>query len=176
MLPVAHGLLASTVIASFHEGEPDRAYSADLLLGALLGIAPDLDYLVKHVPALGGGHHGFTHSFVFAGAVGILIAACMRRFNWMSILVYSLAMLSHPLLDYIFTESLGIALLWPFSLTRFKLMIPNPIDYNWRNSSVSAAVFALIRISLIEMMIFGCLFGLVHWLRHRRVTREEAVN
>ena len=176
-LPVAHGLFGSTVLHLFGTVKPTGSNTRELLLGALLGIAPDLDYLLNYVPGLGGGwHHGFTHSIVFACMVGSLISLCIYKPSWRAAMAYSLAIISHPLLDYFFTESFGVELLWPFSTKRFKLMIPNPIDYNWRNSSVSATIFDLIRISLIELMFFGFLFGLVHWLKNRRTVPASTID
>jgi membrane-bound metal-dependent hydrolase YbcI (DUF457 family) len=168
MLPVAHGLLGATIVASFQSSTTERRNSKDLLLGALMGIAPDFDYALNYVPALGRGwHHGFTHSLVFGCLVGLLVSLC-KRFSWKSAMVYSLAILSHPLLDYFFTESNGIELLWPFSSHRFRLQVPNPIDYTWSTASVSDAAFDLLRISLIELMIFAPLFLIVLWIRNSR--------
>src|ERR1043166_3312783 len=115
MLPVAHGLLGATIIASFQSSAAERRNSKDLLWGALLGIAPDFDYLVNYVPGLGRGwHHGFTHSLLFGCFVGFLVSL-FRRFTWKSMMIYTLAIVSHPLLDYFFTESHGIELWWPVS-------------------------------------------------------------
>ncbi len=145
-----------------------RRNSKDLLLGALLGIAPDFDYALNYLPGFGRGwHHGFTHSLVFGCFVGVVVALC-RRFSWKSMMVYSFAILSHPLLDYFFTESHGIELFWPFSAHRFRLQIPNPIDYTWNLSSPTAAFFDLLRISSIELLIFGPIFLIVLWLRNSR--------
>ena len=79
-----------------------------------------------------------------------------------------MAILSHPLLDYCFTESRGIELLWPFTSKRYRLQIPNPIDYDWSNASLSAAASDMLKISFYEMMIFGPPFILVLWLTRRK--------
>src|SRR5690349_4456689 len=114
MLPVAHGLLGATIVASLQSARSEHRNTKDLLLGALLGISPDFDYVLNYLPGLGRGwHHGFTHSLVFGWFVGLLVAYC-RTFSWKSVMVYSLAILSHPVLDYFFTESQGIELFWPF--------------------------------------------------------------
>ena len=165
MLPVAHGLLGATVVAAFQSSASSKRRHSELLIGALLGIAPDFDYALNYVGR--GWHHGFTHSIVFGCCVGFLVSLG-RRLSWRSMTVYSLAILSHPLLDYFFTESHGIELFWPFSTHRFRLQMPNPIDYTWSTSSLSAAVFDLLRISLIELLIFGPLFLIVLWIRSSR--------
>ena len=73
-LPVAHGLLGAAVAAAV--SQPSRSLRGKLLLtGALLGICPDFDYALNWLRISGGGwHHGFTHSIVFASAVGVLMA------------------------------------------------------------------------------------------------------
>jgi membrane-bound metal-dependent hydrolase YbcI (DUF457 family) len=168
-LPVAHGLFGSTVLHLFGRGKPTGSKTSELLLGALLGIAPDFDYLLNYIPGLGGGwHHGFTHSIVFACMVGSLISLGAFKPSWRVAMAYSLAIISHPLLDYFFTESRGIELLWPLSARRFKLMIPNPIDYTWSNSSLSAAVLDLLRIGSAELIIFGPLLLVVLWVRMQK--------
>ena len=172
MLPVAHGLLGSTMIASL-ASEPRSRNSRDLLLGALLGIAPDFDYAIHYVPGLGGGwHHGFTHSLIFGCLVGFLMSLCFGKGRLKATVIYSLAIISHPILDFFFTESRGIELLWPFTAKRFRLMIPSPIEYEWSNSSLSAAIFDILKISFLELMIFGPIFVFVLWIRHRRLVQE----
>src|SRR6185436_6443435 len=168
MLPVAHGLMGSTMVASL-ASDPRSHNSRDLFLGALLGIAPDFDYAIHYVPGLGGGwHHGFTHSIIFGCLVGFLMSLCFGGVKLRSTVVYGLAIISHPILDFFFTESRGIELLWPFTPKRFRLMVPSPIEYEW-SSSFSTAVFDLLKISFLELMIFGPIFVFVLWLRHRRL-------
>jgi membrane-bound metal-dependent hydrolase YbcI (DUF457 family) len=168
MLPVAHGLVGATMVASL-AADPRSRNSRHLLAGAFLGIAPDFDYALNYVPGLGRGwHHGFTHSIVFGCLVGFLMSLGFGKGKPRATVVYSLAIISHPILDFFFTESRGIQLLWPFSAKRFRLMVPSPIEYDWSNSSLSAAIIDLLKISLLELMIFGPIFVFVLWLRHRR--------
>jgi membrane-bound metal-dependent hydrolase YbcI (DUF457 family) len=176
MLPVAHGLLAATSVAAFRGANSASNRSKELLLGAVLGIAPDFDYSLNYLGTFGGGwHHAFTHSLLFGCFIGCLVAVCIRPFKWKSALIYSLAIISHPLLDYCFTESRGIELLWPFTSTRYRLHLPNPIDYDWSNSSFSAATFDILKISLLEFMIFAPLFIFVFWLTGRTPGSTNAV-
>jgi membrane-bound metal-dependent hydrolase YbcI (DUF457 family) len=175
MFPVAHGLLAATSVAAFRGQDSKSHRSENLWLAAVLGIAPDFDFFLNYVGTFGGGwHHAFTHSLLFGCFIGCLVSVCIRPFKWTSALIYSLAIISHPLLDYCFTESQGIELLWPFSSTRYRLRIPNLIDYDWSNASLSAAAFDMLKISLLELMIFGPPFILVLWLTTRSARRGRA--
>jgi len=173
MLPVAHGLLGSTMVASL-ASDPRSRNSRDLFLGALLGIAPDFDYAINYVPGLGGGwHHGFTHSLIFGCLVGLLMSLCFGKGRLKSTVVYSLAIISHPILDFFFTESRGIELLWPFTAKRFRLMVPSPINHDWSYSPLSATISDILKISFLELMIFGPIFVFVLWIRHRSLAVQE---
>jgi membrane-bound metal-dependent hydrolase YbcI (DUF457 family) len=110
-LPIAHGLLAATAVVALEPSNRFNLSWKQLLLAALLGICPDFDYALNLIPGLGGGwHHGFTHSFVFAFALGISISLGTGKFIFKNAMMYSLAVVSHPLLDFFFTESLGVEL------------------------------------------------------------------
>lgn len=80
-------------------------------------------------------------------------------------MVCSAAMASHTLLDYLMTESQGVALWWPFTDWRYKFKGPNPIDYTWNNESFSEAAVDVLRISLVELLIFAPVLLIVILLR-----------
>ena len=70
-LPVAHGLIGASIVAALLPLSRSRI-AKPLLLGAVLGISPDLDYALNWFRISGGGwHHGFTHSIPFAFVVGL---------------------------------------------------------------------------------------------------------
>ena len=79
----------------------------------------------------------------------------LRHWKVRSFIVFSSAYVSHTLLDFLLTESRGVALWWPFTNYRYKLRLPNPIDYTWSSDSLSQAALDLLRISLVEMLIFA---------------------
>lgn len=173
-LPVAHGLLGASMVAAVRPYNSRRVNYRVLLLGAALGICPDFDYLLNWIPYFGRGwHHGFTHSFVFAFMLGWLTAAVLGKVNVRNVLAYGLATLSHPLLDFMLTESRGIELLWPLSARRWRLMLPNPIDYSWRHALLSDTVLDLCMISLYELMLFAPVF-LMALLARRFADRRAA--
>jgi inner membrane protein len=94
-------------------------------VGVLASVLPDLDVLAFKlgIPyAAQFGHRGFSHSLVFAlviGVLGLALAPLLRAPRWRSFLFLSIATASHGLLDAFTNGGLGIALLWPFSDTRY---------------------------------------------------------
>lgn len=160
-LPVAHGLIGASVVAALLPLSRSRI-AKPLLLGAVLGISPDLDYALNWFRISGGGwHHGFTHSIPFALVVGLFTIVLAREFKVRSFLVFSAAYVSHTLLDYLITESQGVALWWPFTDHRYKLRLPNPIDY----SSLWESALEMIKIVLTELMLFAPMLLVIVLLR-----------
>jgi membrane-bound metal-dependent hydrolase YbcI (DUF457 family) len=164
-LPIAHGLLGASVVAALRpSSEPHRGKI--LLVGALLAISPDFDYVLNwlRIP-YGGWHHGFTHSIPFALVMGLVMIAVFRDWKLRSYLVFTLTYVSHTLLDFMFTESRGVALWWPFTNHRYKLRLPYPIDYGWSHASLLATVFDVVKLCIAELLIFVPILFVVMWIR-----------
>jgi inner membrane protein len=101
------------------------------------------------------GHRGASHSLLFAGVVGALVALAtpVRRLSrlrtwWLA----SAVLASHGLLDTMTDGGLGIALLWPFDLTRY--FAP------WRPIPVAPIGLAFLSpygafVSAIEVILFA---------------------
>lgn len=150
-LPVAHGLIGASAVAALLPFSRSRI-AKPLLIGAFLGISPDFDYALNWLRISGGGwHHGFTHSIPFALFIGLLTIVVLREWKVRSFIVFSAAFGSHTLLDYLITESRGVALWWPFTDHRYKLRLPNPIDY----SSIWETTMEMIKVTLTELFIFA---------------------
>ena len=106
---------------------PRGAASPTLLLaGAACAVIPDLDVVgfwfgISYQDML--GHRGFTHSILFAAALGALGSLTLfrrgRGGNWTVFLFLLVSTLSHPLLDMLTNGGLGVALLAPFSDERY---------------------------------------------------------
>lgn len=161
-LPIAHGLLGASVMAGWYP--PSKHRWKMLLVGAILGIAPDFDYALNWLRiAWGGWHHGFTHSIPFALLVGVVMIAVFRDWRVRSYLVFTFSYMSHTLLDLLFTESRGVALWWPFTNHRYKLELPSLIDYSWRHSSTLATFVDVLKICLAELLIFGPILLIGIW-------------
>jgi membrane-bound metal-dependent hydrolase YbcI (DUF457 family) len=158
-------LLGASVVAALRPPSERQAWK-QLLIGAFLGIAPDFDYALNWLRiSWGGWHHGFTHSIPFALVVGLVVIALLRDWKLRSYFVFTFAYASHTLLDFIFTESHGVALWWPFTNHRYKLRLPNPIEYTWSHASVFATLVDVLQICLLELMIFGPILLVLLWIR-----------
>ena len=168
-LPVAHGLIGASAVAALLPLSRSRI-AKPLLIGAVLAISPDFDYALNWLQiSRGGWHHGFTHSIPFALVLGLVTIIVLKDWKARSFVVFSAAFASHALLDFLLTESMGVALWWPFTDQRYRLRLPNPIEY----SSVWESTMDMIRVSLIELLVFAPVLLLVLLLRHRRVRRPS---
>ena len=170
-LPLAHALVGASAAAALLPASRSRQWKP-ILIGAFLGVCPDFDYALNFMRISGGGwHHGFTHSIVFAFLLGLLTVVILRDWKVRSFILFSAATASHTLLDYLITESRGVALWWPFTDHRYKLEITNPIDYTWSNASIWEVSAGILKSTLVEFMIFAPIFLMVVLLR-RVVSRH----
>jgi LexA-binding, inner membrane-associated putative hydrolase len=175
-LPIAHGLIGASVVAAFHSRPLGRRNWMNLSLGALLGVFPDFDYLLNWVRFQGRGwHHDFTHSILFAALMGWVAAAIVRRICWKDAAVYGAAMLSHPLLDYVFTQSRGVELFWPFSNARHKLGVAAPIVYAWRDDSIVGMIVDIARLCAVETVAGASVLLLILLLRKACNLRPDSL-
>jgi inner membrane protein len=69
------------------------------------------------------GHRGATHSLVFAALAGVATAGILSRGGrwsfWRAAATCLVVAVSHTLLDSLTDGGRGVALLWPFSNTRY---------------------------------------------------------
>ena len=170
--PVAHSLIGVSIGAALDRRVAERWQL--LCLCGLLGVCPDFDYGLNwfHI-GRGGWHHGFTHSIMFALVVGALTALVSGWRSVRGFLVFSAATASHTLLDYLMTESRGVALWWPFTDRRYKFRGPNPIDYTFSGTSFSDVTLDVLRICFTELIIFAPLLLLVILLRRLQRRGED---
>jgi inner membrane protein len=103
----------------------ERASLSAMLLWAALSFLPDADVIGFAFGVRYGdewGHRGATHSLMFALIVGV-IAALVAMWNRRSALrtgvFATLVVASHGLLDTLTDGGRGVALFWPFDLTRY---------------------------------------------------------
>ncbi len=174
-LPVAHSLIGATVAAVFRK--KSQAAWPLFFFCAFLAVCPDFDYVLNWLRiGRGGWHHGFTHSIMFALVAGALTAVVTGCRSARGAVTFSAAIASHPLLDYVITESQGVALWWPFTDHRYKLRAPNPIDYTWSNASFWDTAVDVLLISLTELLIFGPLLLLVMLLRIMSIRKGKLLH
>ena len=148
MDPITQGVLGASVPSAISN---KKTVVAAGLFGALAGMAPDLDSLIRSDtdPLLYLEYHRqFTHSLIFipVGALicaGLLYYLLARRWDISFKLTYLFCLLgyaTHGLLDA--CTSFGTQLLWPFSNERFA----------WNTISIVDPLFTL---PLLALVIVG---------------------
>lgn len=95
-------------------------------LSALLGALPDFDALGFYVGVPYRsflGHRGFTHSILFAVAIGLPLGAATAEAlavpGWLLGGYFTLVIIAHALLDALTDGGLGVALFSPFDRRRW---------------------------------------------------------
>lgn len=126
MDPITQAALGATV---GQVGFQKRLGRRALLWGAIIGMLPDLDMVVKIFSdplAMMKYHRGFTHSILVGPIIGLIVGYCIwwlldrskqenTKLAWLGLGIW--AIVTHPLLDY-FTIY-GTQLLAPFCDYRF---------------------------------------------------------
>ena len=134
MDPITQGAFGA-VFGQLHGRKKDLAKAATI--GALAGMAPDLDILIRsdHDPLLAlEFHRHFSHSLLFIPFGGLLVSLFLhpllgRRWKlsyWQTLLWCIIGFSTHALLDA--CTSYGTQLLWPLTNTRFTWEIISVID------------------------------------------------
>lgn len=163
--PVTHAFVGAVIGYTVRGRELGRHAAG---LGALAGIAPDIDNFVSSDvdPLLYVEYHRFfTHSllFSFIGAFLPMLPWLARRSfreHWRTLWVCAWpAYLSHCLLDA--TTTWGTQLLWPFARTRVSWDLIAIIDPVFTLTIGVALAFALIRRSR-SAAVAGLVFALVY--------------
>jgi membrane-bound metal-dependent hydrolase YbcI (DUF457 family) len=172
-LPLAHALVGASVGLALWPERTPAALRRAAAAGALLGVCPDADYVLGRLHVLGWGwHHGFTHSVAFAVIVGALVSRALGLRGWGGALACALPVVSHPLLDYLITESPGVALWWPVTGQRYKLGI-DALSY-YHLAAASEGALAVVKLCVVEAALFGPILVLqVAALSYNRVADDR---
>lgn len=169
-LPLAHALVGASISVALWPERTPIGFRRAPVVGALLGVCPDADYLLSRLRVLGWGwHHGFTHSVVFAVLVGATVSWGLGLRGWRGALACVLPVLSHPLLDYLVTESPGVALWWPVTDRRTKLGIDELSYYHLVGASGGG--LAWVKLCVAEILLFGPILALTVLASRRRFVR-----
>lgn len=121
--------------------------------GAILAMLPDADVIGFRFDiayAAPWGHRGATHSLVFAGICTALALALLSsaRKPERTLFLYG-SMASHGILDMLTNGGLGVAIFWPFDLTRHFLpwtpIRVSPIGRNFFTGSGLATLMSEVR-------------------------------
>lgn len=174
-LPLAHAFMGGSLTAATWPVTTPAGLRRGLLVGAILGTCPDVDYLINWVRVFGPGwHHGFTHSVLFALVVGAGASWVFGVRGWRGALVCIGAALSHPLLDYLTTYSRGLLLWWPVTDQRFKL--GNEAWSYYRFAGDSQGWIAIVKMGVIELLVFGTAFAISVRCSRRRYRVADPVD
>jgi len=137
--PLTHALLGGSACLALSRVIPERLNQPKApeiaVIGALSGLAPDLDIIIRSTsdPLLAWEYHRhFTHSLLFAPIGGLLVGAIYYLLRRRAVPFYSTVlfaitgMLLHGPLDAL--TSYGTLLYWPFSNERVALNYLSVID------------------------------------------------
>jgi inner membrane protein len=124
---IAVGMAAARVYQSVlaTDQAEQRPSAAAMTFWSALSFLPDADVIGFGFGIAYGdawGHRGASHSLAFAVALGTiigLVAPLVSRPAWRTGVTAVLTLATHGLLDTLTDGGLGIALLWPFDLTRY---------------------------------------------------------
>jgi membrane-bound metal-dependent hydrolase YbcI (DUF457 family) len=159
-LPVAHGLLGASIVASIHP-HPSNRYFMPLLVGAFLANAADFDFFIVFALHSRTWHRGFSHSIMLALGVCLILVLSLGLGHIREAIAYGLAFASHGLLDYMTTkEGGGVELLWPFSSERLALGRVGLSELPSRLPAIQ-----MVKSLVVEFILFTSLLMLVMGLR-----------
>lgn len=160
-LPIAHGLVGAGIVALIHPNADLKKWKP-LMLGFLLANAPDLDFIFLFLFGWRNYHRGFTHSILFALLVGAVFFLIMRREKWQIPLAYSLAYLSHTILDFATSNIGAVRLFAPVDRTPYSLGLVSFFELKR-----GLVIADMLYISAIEVLIFVPLFFLTLFVARR---------
>jgi len=139
-------------------------------LFVILANIPDLP-----IPYWGHDRYFFSHSFfVNLFLIGFIIlilrflSKCFHfpKVSWQIIVLGSLAILSHLLMDSFYNHGLGIPIFWP--LSDASLVLPIPWLSVQQGRLPPPITYEMAKIWLIELLTFSPFLGLVIWLRRHK--------
>ncbi|MAF20258.1 MAG: hypothetical protein CMI55_01100 [Parcubacteria group bacterium] len=186
-LPLGHSLISSSIFVTYKRGLSLRRDWKGMLLFMSAGLLPDIDFIM--LPFTGfGTHRGFTHSFLFA-LVMPLIICLLLRIIYSELRIFSrlylflfLTISAHIICDF-FTPDLleergGVMLFYPFSKYYFQSPLTLFVGIELRYLSTIFSLHTLFSI-VIEALITGSVFLAVLYAFNRRKDvksrREESV-
>ena len=162
-LPIAHALVGASVVAAMEHEWASRRIYLRMLTGGLLANAADLDFLLVYLLGSKTWHRAFTHSFVFALLIFVLLALGLGWRRVKTAVAYGIAFGSHAVLDVVTTkQGTVIELFWPFSDNRMMLGWWGLSEWPSRMTA-----WQIIQALALEFALFTPVFLAVLFLRRR---------
>ena len=159
---IAHALAGATIVSAICPSQ--RLDKWVVLAGAIIAVSPDFDFALEWLFANQDIHRGFTHSLLFSFLIGLTFYLWLGPENQLLALGFSLAYLSHTLLDLSTSTAGGVKLFYPFSNKYYHLgltgIFENPFGVNFSQA---------LRWILIETVIFLPLFILTIILKKNKI-------
>lgn len=166
-LPIAHGIVGAAIVALVHPKANFKNWRP-LLIGFLLANAADLDFGFVWFLGWRGFHRGVTHSLLFALVVAAILFVWLRKRNWRVPLAFSLAYLSHTLLDAATSGAgSGTALLLPFNRNYYALAL-----FNIPEMIGGFTASNLLRFSLLEFLCCAPLFLIMLFVKQKLLQKH----
>ena len=167
--PIGHaaaGILFLIFRRKLRKGKELLAHWREGLLFVFLSCLPDIDLYNPYTGKLDLNspfHHLYTHSFSFAFLAGFFVLLIhwlfKKNWNWKLGIWAALVVISHVLLDLLFSNhGLRLQLFWPFS----ERVISSPIHfyYRWDQGNVLSSV-NLIQFVAEAVVSWGLIYGLL---------------
>jgi inner membrane protein len=185
MDPVTQALLGSTAAQGVLQNKL-KTHAA--LIGAIAGMAPDLDIFIRSsnaTPLMGLYYHRhFTHSLAFIPIGGLLVALVFLllfrslRTKWQTVILASiLGYGTHGLLDA-FT-SYGTVLYWPFSLQRIHWDLVSIVDPIYTAILLVGVVLSLglnkKRYAILGFVLSSSYLAFNAYLHHSAMSTQETM-
>jgi len=121
---IAHALMGASIVAAIHPPVNLKRWGP-LILGAVLAVSPDFDLIFEWILKIPDVHRGYSHSLIFSLIIGLLISGFTGKEQGKIAIAYSLAYLSHALLDFLTSTTGGVKLFYPFSNNYYNLGLTN---------------------------------------------------
>lgn len=124
------------------------------------------------LPGWGHGSYQVSHSLFLTAslAASMSLLLLLPRFNARVykrvLLAWTIAWLSHLLLDSMYSHGRGIGIFWPLSDAHLALPVPWFDTLTWPPKTPGN-----LRVFAIELAVYGSLLAACVWIRSRRQTR-----
>lgn len=157
---IAHALTGASIVVALH---PKLSWNNlnPVFIGMLLAVCADFDLIIEWVFDVPDLHRGITHSLFFSTIVGLTICFLLSPGHGREIAAFTLAYLSHPLLDMSTSTTGGVKLFYPYSERYYHLGLTGIFEL-----PVGSNITQILAWGKIELMFFLPILILVVFIRY----------